>query len=86
MFSIARRPGFDEQGARVADTIERLDEMLHGLEWLLGQDPWCFPPVPGTNNLRAALTHGDGWDDPLVRVYYTVEVHKCVLQWIETAP
>ncbi len=85
MLSVRRRPGFDDQGADLAGSVQRLDEVLAGLEWIIANDPEYYDSIPYTS-LRVARTR-EFPDVPLMRVYYSVELQEdcCTLEWIRAS-
>lgn len=84
--SVRRSERFDELGAALAGRVERLDEVIAGLEHILSNRPDCYPFVPGSSNVRVARTQEFDEGSVLV-VYYSVspDGEVVTLEWIEQA-
>lgn len=87
MYGVIRDPVFDEQLLALVGTIERVDDRVAGLEYIVARDPFVFPlggqmRVAQTRDVVAGLT---------VWAFFTMETwpngdEKVVLKRLELAP
>jgi hypothetical protein len=69
--TVRRTDLFDELGTSLAGSLERFDEMISGLEYILSNRPAFFPEIPGMPGIRVARTHPFD-DDTSLRVFYRI--------------
>lgn len=67
---ILRSPQFDQDGAAIAGSLQRWDEALLGLEWILARSPAYYPETHPAG-VRTAHTHA-GLLGRRIRVHYRV--------------
>ena len=84
----ARRVERSEQFWRccqeLAPRVDRLDEILEGVEWSIMVDPEGFTKVPGT---RLWLAWSDPFPNaPSLAVYFLIDdPGQCTMVWVEEA-
>jgi hypothetical protein len=74
---------YTECCARLALTVERLDEILDGLTWAIATKPEHFWTIADGSSIRVATTE-ESDSTPALRLFYRiVDVSLCERLWIE---
>lgn len=79
--TVVRSDTFDSSAADVEPDVERLDEIIRGIEWAVATAPASFPELFPGAGIRIVLT-----GPPNLRTYYSYDPDApdtCTLRWIE---
>ncbi len=82
--TIVEEPLFIQQKKKLRVSVRRLDEVLHGVTWVLCRKPEEFGNIPGTSLYLAKTDSAP--DTPALYVWFIFDDDTVRLLMIEEAP